>query len=173
MRNTIRYLSALTALLGAGFVLSTPAAAQEESPTITLSAPTTVSAAEQLELKAATPVENNNWAPAAADLVQAAKLRPAEDVVAVNDLLSAATLYASIDRPTTALVPTEEAAWRAERMGAADMAVRAWIATIKLAAVAQDDRELYFVNQLEVAARLPGVTPALKTAVLGALGFGK
>ncbi len=172
MRNTIRYLSALTALLGAGFVLSTPAAAQEESPTVTLSAPT-VTAAEQLELKAYTPVEHNNWAPIAAELEHAATLRAANDPVAVNDLLSAATLYASIDRPTTALVLAEEAAWRAERMGAGDMAVRAWIGTIRLAAVAQDDRELYFFNQLEVAARLPGVSPQLKAAVLGALGFGK
>ena len=168
MRNTIRHLGALTAFLVAGFAVHSPLAAQEEAQA--LSAPT-VTPAEQLETKADQPVTHDNWLPVAADLEKAARLRPADDPEALTDLMGAATLYASVGRPTIALSILDEVTGRAEHIGAFDMAARAYVGAITLA---QDndhpDSAAFYAGRLEALVKAPGVTPAQKQAILGWLG---
>ncbi len=168
MRNTIRYLSALTALLAAGLITHTPASAQG---TLTLSAPT-ISPAEQLEQQAEQPVVRDNWLPAAVELEKAARLRGVDDPAALNDLMGAATLYASVGRPTIALSILDEVATRAEKAGAFDMAARAYDGAVPLALQNDDsDRAAFYVGRLEALAHRQDVPAAQRQTILGLLGM--
>ncbi len=167
MRNTIRNLGALTAFLVAGLAIHSPATAQEAQ---TLSAPT-ISPAEQLELKADQPVVHDNWLPAAAELEHAARLRPANDPEALTDLMGAATLYASADRPTVAISLLQEVAGRAEHIGAFDVAAHAYTGIIGLEMkVGDNDDAAFYVTRLQALAKRPGLTPEQKQAILTPLG---
>ncbi len=168
MRNTIRYFGALTAFLAAGLVTQTPASAQG---TLTLSAPT-ISPAEQLEQQAEQPVAHDNWLPVAAELEKAARLRGVDDPTALNDLMAAATLYASVGRPTIALSILDEVATRAEKVGAFDIAARAYDGAVPLALQNDDaDRAGFYVGRIEALAKRPDLPPAQKHAILGLLGM--
>ena len=168
MRSTIRHLGVLGGFLVAGFALHSPAMAQEAQ---TLSAPT-VTPAQRLEMKADQPVTHDNWLPVAADLEHAAKLRPADNLTALNDLMGAATLYQSVGRPTIALSIVSDVASRAEHAGDIDLAAHAYTGAITLALKLDDsDQASYYLGKLEALARRPGVTPAEKQAILGPLGL--
>ncbi len=165
MRSTIRHLSTLSALLVAGFVAHASASAQE---TRLLAAPTGTSAV-QLEQLAYQPIENGNWLPSAKALEQAAGLRAPNDLVGVKDLLGAATLYASMHRPEAALPLLAEAGKRAERIGANELALQAYVGGLSLAEQQEDiDQVQFYLARVDAVAALPGVPAQEKQAVQAA-----
>ena len=125
MLGTIRQISALAAILAAGVVLPSTAAGQDARGTSSLD----LAAAERLEAQAAQPnTLARHWVDAGDALVQAAKLRPATDPRALDDLMGAASAYRVAGRLTAARRTVLDAARQAVRQGDVDRAAHAYLA---------------------------------------------
>ncbi len=160
MRNTVRYLSTLAALLAAGALVQTPLAAQAA---ITLNAPpanTNVAMAQALETRAlAEKYGNRDWAAAAADLKHAASLRGWKDPVAIEDNLVAAEAFDFLGETGVARIAADEAGRQAERLGLPDVAVRAYVGAFRYA-MALDNVDLAnsYLERLSRLAASPRVS---------------
>lgn len=170
MRSTLRYLSALTAVLVAGVALQTSVAAQT---TRVLSAPSAISAAAQLESVAdQQKTTTHDWIVSAQTLEKAARLRAPADPQGTNDLIVAAGVWQSLNRYNPACIDLGAAARRAEAANDNETAAHALATAANLSAeVGDNEMASVYLDQLVAVVHRPGVTPADRKAVLGPLGL--
>ncbi len=170
MRNTTRYISTLSAFLVAGALVHFPLAAQK---VIVLNAPTVdarIAAAVQLERAAVQEKLNpQDWRAAAASFERAASVRGSTDPVAVTDLISAADIYEyMVNQPTTARLLLDNAGWQAERIGALDKAVQAYVGAFRIAMKLDDvEGANQYLDHLSALACSPGLSAEARKEFLG------